>query len=508
MPLTLTIRNATSLANGSPVSLVLDRRGAKIGRAATADWCLPDPSLHISSQHCEIRFNNGQYELVDYSTNGTFLLGQSARLAAPWPINQGDVFVVGHLEIEARLDESAATEANMRNAAPPPPPQWQGWTAAADPGANEALPGGPQPAPQQAGPAPNPSGWDAPPVWLPEPSPPATGPSWAPAAPPPAQAGEHWAPREELPPPSGWGASPAAPMTPPPPAAASPWNVGPAEPASSASPWSSSPSTPAPASASDIWGKFAESNDVDWARGGFSTARAPQATAPTANFIPPPAAGLSPPPAQPDTPRTVPPRENVPAPVEPRQVLAALANAAGLDAGRLQFGETETLSTAGALLRKLVGGMVILLEARSRAKSQMGARGTTLELDGNNPLKFARTPEQALIHLLNPPERGFMGSERAVEDAFKDLQAHQMATLLAMQGALRVTLERFSPNAIRARAEKKGLLAKILPSSCDAALWKAYEKDFGQVSLGSDEAFMDVFAKEFRRAYDEIAARG
>ena len=50
--------------------------------------------------------------------------------------------------------------------------------------------------------------------------------------------------------------------------------------------------------------------------------------------------------------------------------------------------------------------------------------------------QFARSPEQALAQLLNPKEKGFMDSERAIEDAYMDLQSHQMATLKAMQGAL------------------------------------------------------------------------
>jgi type VI secretion system protein len=101
-----------------------------------------------------------------------------------------------------------------------------------------------------------------------------------------------------------------------------------------------------------------------------------------------------------------------------------------------------------------------------------------------------------------------MPADRAIEDAFKDLQAHQLATLMAMQGALRATLERFAPNAIRDRAESQGLLGKILPATRDAALWKAYEREFSGVAIGSDEAFMDMFAKEFRRAYEEMVKRG
>ena len=181
--------------------------------------------------------------------------------------------------------------------------------------------------------------------------------------------------------------------------------------------------------------------------------------------------------------------------------------AAGIEPGRIKRSDTELAAQAGTMLRQLIAGLVVMLEARARAKSQMGAQGTNLEFDGNNPLKFARTPEQALVQMLNPPERGFMGSDRAIEDAFKDLQAHQVATLKAMQGALRATLERFSPTAIRARAEGGGLLRKIMPGARDAALWAAYEKEFQGVAIGSDEAFMDMFAKEFRTAYEELSAR-
>jgi type VI secretion system FHA domain protein len=185
--------------------------------------------------------------------------------------------------------------------------------------------------------------------------------------------------------------------------------------------------------------------------------------------------------------------------------LSVLLSALGIAPDQLHQGEAETLAQAGDVLRRIVSGLVVMLEARARAKSQMGAQGTSLEFDGNNPLKFARAPEQALAQLLNPPERGFMAADRAIEDAFRDLQAHQMATLKAMQGALRSTLDRFSPTAIRSRAQQTGIMAKILPGARDAALWQAYEREFSGVAQGSDEAFMDVFAKEFRKAYEEAA---
>jgi predicted component of type VI protein secretion system len=83
-----------------------------------------------------------------------------------------------------------------------------------------------------------------------------------------------------------------------------------------------------------------------------------------------------------------------------------------------------------------------------------------------------------------------------------------VATLRAIPGALRATLDRFSPGSIRRRAENLGLLARILPGARDAALWRNYEREFVAVKKESDEAFMEVFSKEFRKAYERQLREG
>ncbi len=197
------------------------------------------------------------------------------------------------------------------------------------------------------------------------------------------------------------------------------------------------------------------------------------------------------------------------APLAPQQQtnVDAFLTQVGLRKDQVSDAPADLPERGGRLLRRLVAGLVVMVEARARAKAQLGAEMTAFTPDGNNPIKFARTPEEAMAMLLNPPQRGFMDAEQAIEDAFVDLQSHQMATLRAMQGALKATLDRFSPTAIRTRAESKGLLERILPGARDAALWQAYEREFGGVAYGSDEAFMDVFAKEFRTAYNDQAQK-
>jgi len=190
----------------------------------------------------------------------------------------------------------------------------------------------------------------------------------------------------------------------------------------------------------------------------------------------------------------------------PDAIYAALLGALGVPSSQIDISEEETAAKAGRMLRHLLAGLMILLEARARAKDEMGASATQLRFDGNNPLKFARNVDQALQMMLNPKLRGYMEAEQAIEDSYRDLQAHQIATLKAMQGALRETINRFSPTSIKERTESSGLLSKVVPGQREAALWKAYEKQFSGVAEGSAEAFLEVFSKEFREAYEDAVS--
>lgn len=494
MTLVLSITNVEKLQNGVSTRLRLDRHGALIGRSPQADWSLPDEQHYVSSNHCEVDYRDGAYLLSDRSTNGTFINGSETRMPGPHVIADGDQITIGPYLISARLEGEAGAQAAAPEAASAP--AWGGWDShGGAPVSGDVARRWDRPAPSAAI-----SGAGA------------MSSNWAP-------------PRVEPPPPasSAW-AEPVAPVTP-------------------ASNWSSPISAPAAEpSASDVWGKLAQGNVVDWARGGFGSPQpAPVALAPAppkdpfglgaaaigpdaglvSRPLPPPSVDWGPaqpapaptldrsPPAQTQAPgpaAVVAPAPQASPPSAPGAEWAAFLSACGVQGADVKTDPRNALATAGDLLRRLTAGMVVMLEARARAKAQLGAQSTSLEFEGNNPLKFARSPERALAQLLSPPERGFMTSDRAVEDAFRDLQAHQMATLAAMQGALAATLARFSPQAIRERANMHGLLAKILASARDAELWKAYEREFEGVARGSDEAFMDVFAKEFRQAYEKAAA--
>jgi type VI secretion system FHA domain protein len=513
MTLTLTIRNAAELENGMPTEFVLHRRGAIVGRADTCDWSLPDPQRHISSRHCEISFHDDGYWLRDTSTNGTFVNDSAEPLQGEHRIEQGDVILVGDYEIGAELSGSEGAVDETTGSPHDAAAGWTGWGDGSAPPPSESGDdewGEPQDVPTVA------QRWDSPAA----PAEPGDAPYSSIAGPSARGPGRgfDWGERrpvpEEVPSTDGWGPTHDASDMPD---GASVWE-GPQAAPDLSSGWSS-PAADRPESArpADIWGQIAENNVVDWARGGFGSPIEPPPSDPlgleedeSINSMPlrsPVESEESTAPPAPPRRRTRPPTAAPAAPTaaapNDRRFIAEFLKAAGVSAEDLKGSPADAVARAGGLLRRLVAGLVVLVEARARAKSQMGAESTRLEYEGNNPIKFARSPEQALAQLLGPPERGFMNAESAVEDAFYDLQSHQMATLKAMQGALRATLDRFSPDAIRNRAQTGGFLESILPAAKDAALWRAYEREFSGVARGSDEAFMDVFAKEFRKAYEE-----
>lgn len=101
--LTLKIENLDRLPDGGPIIYRADRRGFDFGRAQYLDWTLPDPSLFISSKHCEVRFHDGGYWLHDVSSNGTFVNKSDRRVQSPYLLADGDELQVGEYLISVAV---------------------------------------------------------------------------------------------------------------------------------------------------------------------------------------------------------------------------------------------------------------------------------------------------------------------------------------------------------------------------------------------------------------------
>jgi type VI secretion system protein len=114
MALRLTIISGQSTALGEAGSMLVDKEGARIGRAGDNEWVLPDPNRYISAHHARITFKNGTYIVEDTSTNGLYLndeLEPVGRLG-PQPLRAGDTLRMGPYHIRVRDSGSTAVDAS------------------------------------------------------------------------------------------------------------------------------------------------------------------------------------------------------------------------------------------------------------------------------------------------------------------------------------------------------------------------------------------------------------
>lgn len=167
--------------------------------------------------------------------------------------------------------------------------------------------------------------------------------------------------------------------------------------------------------------------------------------------------------------------------------VSQLLLAAGIPRSAVAVGDAAVLAAAGALLRQFAAGVMPMLAAREKARTELGIKPGVAS---SNPLKRPGKPEAALAQLLGAPA----AAGPALAEAFADLETHQRAVLKAMQGALRATLDDLAPDAIRAHS----------PRSSDAALWQMYTRAFA--GSAGDDSFIEVFARELGAAYEKLAA--
>jgi pSer/pThr/pTyr-binding forkhead associated (FHA) protein len=106
MPVSLTVR-ATEQGEPEP-SLTFDAARIVIGRGASCDVRLPDPS--VSQRHAVLTARGPEYQIIDEgSTNGTFVGGVRLSPKAARTLRSGDLVRVGRVWIEVRIDQSPPT---------------------------------------------------------------------------------------------------------------------------------------------------------------------------------------------------------------------------------------------------------------------------------------------------------------------------------------------------------------------------------------------------------------
>lgn len=448
MTIILAIENIDQLADGGPVRFQADGRGFEIGRERHLDWTLPDPSRFISGRHCEVRYENGGYYLYDVSRNGTFVNGAPARMKSPHRLESGDRLQIGPYLVSVAVQAQAAESGGDYGYAPAP--QQGGFGSIWDTGAPA-----PPPVDRREFVRPEAKGHRAPDIaeqFLELPGI---------QAPPPLP----------VPPPFGAPApgSPAGGRSP----------FGPA-PVQSESPFGAPPAVPPrPPLAQALPGGVAE------------------------GFIQPVVRG-QPVPAAPVAPVVAAPVPAAP-PVQGRSggdFLAAFAAGAQVSPAGLAGRDPQELAyEIGVVFHLVVRQMSGLLKARAAAKAiTKSGKRTTLQANGNNPLKFIPTPEE-IIEVMLAGRRGYLDARGSFEEAFDDLESHEIATFSAMQKALSRLLDGIAPQTI------EGKVAGSAFSSKKARAWEDYVERWEAMSDAGEHGVLNVFLTHFAEAYDEATRK-
>ena len=178
-------------------------------------------------------------------------------------------------------------------------------------------------------------------------------------------------------------------------------------------------------------------------------------------------------------------------------LLGAFLRGAGLPDARL-VDAARTLEGAGAALRAMVSGLRSALIARAFIKNEFRIEQTMVRPSGNNPLKFSAGDDDALAALLGAGRYSGMTPAAAVEDALRDMRLHEVASVAAMQHAVRELLAELDPG--RVSRQVKGSRVQIRRK---ARAWDAFEATHARVTQALSDDFDSVFGKAFARAYEQ-----
>src|SRR6266851_3891766 len=425
-----------------------------IGRGAENDWVLPDPERGLSKRHCVLGFRAGSWQVADVSTNGTFVNreGEPIGRGQVRDLRDGDRLCFGAYEIEVHIDAAALPQrmaaasgpsAAGRSAAAPELFALDPFAASSNRAEDGRFPRGPQ-FDHASAEDPFTAGLGSGSVSLPA--------DYDPLAPDPAD-------REFR---------------------------GPTQ----------SDHTPhiedafSPPHAHSVLPE-------DWDRE-VGPPPSPLATAPAPETNPQSAPIPMPPVTAPAAPREepvsapTPVRSAPPAPAPPHatdELLAAFLGGAAL----------------GAAFRAIVSGLRQAMIARAAVKGEFRIEQTMIRARGNNPLKFSIGDDDALAALIGTGRHSEMGAVEAVSDALRDIRLHELATMAAMQSAVRALLAEFDPGKLSQAAERGGL--SLLAAQRKAHAWDAFERLHARITAALMDDFDSVFGKAFARAYEGALAQ-
>jgi len=227
-------------------------------------------------------------------------------------------------------------------------------------------------------------------------------------------------------------------------------------------------------------------------------------SAPDPAFLPPiPPVPPPVPVAAPSAPVSSPPPATTAPSPEDSELLAAFLHGVGLP-DAVPKNPVQAMQALGAAFRAMVIGLRDAQLARRTVRSGFRINQT---ISSRNPLKVAVSDEDALAALLGAGRPSPVPPACAVEEVLREIALHEVATVAAMQEAVRTLLASIDPARLREAAGQS-----LVPLQGKARAWDAYEARHASIVQALEDDFDSVFGRAFARAYEralaEAAERG
>ncbi len=531
MALNLSVMKSPSGVTLTSPQKAFGEEGGTIGRGDGNDWVLGDPDRFLSSRHCSLSYQGGQYYLTDTSTNGTFINGAPEPIGkgGTIPINDGDSIELGDYQFRAELQADVAMPSNPFGAAPEPP-------SALEPMADDPF---------------------GSPASLEDPfasSDFAVGSSVS-LDPDPVNVDPLAALDKR------GGGSPFPSHTP-----------APSEPSLNVDPLGGLGND---GSLDDLFGNSTPGQDVfsqsssmgdemgavnqsmDWPEAksdsmipddwdddlmGGTGGLGDDFAAPTPPAQPRPQLDVSA--AHRSIPLTEPPKhaqhsadrallsERKPEPVEPfkarpkaqparsraeakpqprRQMTESVGEALleGMGLGGRDFSPEDAEhihQVVGELIPVIITGMMQVLRSRASIKNEFRMNVTTIQPVENNPLKFSANAQEAIENMFVRDSAAYMKPKVAFKEGFDGISEHQVAIIAGIRAAFKSMMDRFNPEQLERQFDKqnKGV---VLPGMQKSKYWNSYSDHYNGFIDNMENTFQYLFGDEFVQAYEDQLRR-
>jgi type VI secretion system protein ImpI len=165
----------------------------------------------------------------------------------------------------------------------------------------------------------------------------------------------------------------------------------------------------------------------------------------------------------------------------------------------------DLAETLGILVQICAGNVAQLLAARAQSKSAMRSGNQTLiQLQGNNPLRWAPTPQDAMKLMFGRPTPSYVDACNAFERSFETLKNHQIDTFSSLQEAIQVLLADLDPAAIERAVGVDGKKGGLFGGdrAQKAKLWDEFQARWKSKTGSHDSGMFAAFMRVFGEAYD------